>query len=223
MSKIPSRSRLPQFPFRLSLCALLALGAFAAVAQSGRRSGTPPAAPPAEAKQPEKKPKPEDEKRLDLIIGTDRRDVIAGIPLYLYDSVMLSCSRRLDESHGVRVDVVSKDMNRGEAVNSAKSQKDAYVVWLQLRTDGISDHTANNALSALHIDYTVFEPATGKVKTQGTCHQGPYKGGGVISPRTSGTNNAAIVESRLKDSAREAAERILKALNIALPSDVPNH
>jgi predicted small lipoprotein YifL len=210
-------SSLSVLSFRVVVCALVILAAVAAVAQSGRR-GAPRTPPSAETKQPEDKTEPSEPQRQDLIIGTDRSEVLAKVPLYLYESVLLSCSRRLDESHAVRVDVVSKDMNRSDAVSSAKSQKAAYVVWLQLRTDGISDYTANDALSALHIDYTIFEPLTAKVKAQGRCYQLQYKGG-VIAPRTSGTNNTPLIERRLKDAAREAADRILKALDIALPAD----
>lgn len=206
--------------FRLLLCALVALWSLTAVAQSGRRSvkGSPSIAPPTETKEPEKKPAAADEKpRLDLIIGASRGDVFAGIPPYFSDSVLLSCSRRLSESRSVRVDVASRAMERPDAINSAKSAKAGYVVWLQLRSDSIS----GGDLSDVRIDYWVYEAITAKVKTQGTSYQGAYRnGGGIISPRTRG-NNPAIAESLLKDSARDAAERILKALHIASPSDIP--
>ena len=221
---IPSRSRLLlRMSFRLSICGLVVLGALTAVAQSGRRSvkGSPSIAPPTETKEPEKKPAAADEKqRLDLIIGASRGDVFSGIPPYFSDSVLLSCSRRFSESRTVRVDVVSKALERPDAINSAKAAKEGYVVWLQLRSDS---NVPGSDLSDVRIDYWIFESVTAKVKTQGTTYQGAYRnGGGVISPRTRG-NNPAIAESLLKDSARDAAERILKALHIASPSDLPTH
>ena len=223
---IPSRfSFLPQFAFRLSICLLLTLFALTAVAQSGRRSGTgSPSVPPPEVKQPEKKPDPADQKRQEIILTANRGDVFAGIPLYLYDTVLKSCAGRLDDAHSVHVDVVSKHTSRSEAINTARAQKEAYVVWLQLRTDGVNNNAPGGDLSTISIDYTVYEPTTSKVKAQGTSYQGAYRGGGVVlSPRTIGNNNPAIAESRLKDAAQDAAERILKALHIALPSDMPTH
>lgn len=223
---IPSRSRfLLRTSFRLAVCALVTLGAWTAMAQSGRRSvtGSPsvkPPAPPEEPKQAEKKPATD---QLDLIVGTNRGDVFAGIPLYFYDSVLTSCSRRLNDSRSVKVDVVSKSMERVDAVNSAKAAKQGYVIWLQLRSDGMDGYTPGD-LSTVRIDFWVFEATTARVKTQGTCYQGMYRTGGVIlQPGTSGSNNPAIAESRLKDSARDAADRILKALHLSTASDIPSH
>lgn len=194
-----------------------------AMAQSGRRSvkGSPSVPPPVATKEPEKKPAADDEKQhLDLIIGASRSDVFSGIPPYFSDSVLLSCSRRLNDSRGLRVDVVARAMERVDAIKSAKAAKQGYVVWLQLRSDS---NVSGSDLSDVRIDYWVFESMTAKVKTQGTSYQGAYRnGGGVLSPRTRG-NNPAITESLLKDAARAAAERILKALNIASPSDIPTH
>src|SRR5258706_372747 len=141
---IPSRSScLLEFSFRLSVSALLTLFALTAAAQSGRRSvtGSPKVAPP-EVKQPERKPEPKDDQRQGIILSTNRGDVFAGIPLYFYDTVLKSCAGRLNDARGVRVDVVSQHTNRGDAIKSAKAQKEAYVVWLQLRTDGV--HRSGN-------------------------------------------------------------------------------
>src|SRR5436190_9860545 len=109
---IPSRSRiLLRISFRLMVCALVTLGAWTAMAQSGRRSvtGSPsvkPPEPPPDPKLSEKKPVPKE--RLDMIVGTNRGDAFAGIPLYFYDSVLSSCARRLDDASSLKVDVVAK-------------------------------------------------------------------------------------------------------------------
>ena len=223
---IPSRSYfLAQLSFRLSVCLLLTLFALTAAGQSGRRSvkGSPSVAPP-EVKQPEKKPEPKDEKRQGIIVTSNRGDSFAGIPLYFYDTVLKSCAGRLDDAHGVKVDVVSRHTSRSDAINNAKGQKEAYVVWLQLRTDGLNNNTPGADLGAISVEFTVYEPVTAKVKAQGTCYQGAYRTGGVIvGPRTTSTTNVVVAESRLKDSARDAAERILRALHIASPSDMPTH
>lgn len=224
---IPSKSQfLQRISFRILICALVTLVGLTAMAQSGRRSvtGSPsvkPPAPPEEPKQSEKKPANKDQ--LDLIVGTNRGDVFAGIPNYFYDSVLTSCSRRLNDARSLKVNVVSKSMERVDAINSAKAAKQGFVVWLQLRSDGMNGYTPGD-LSTVRIDYWVFEAITARVKTQGTCYQGMYRSGGVIlQPGTSGANNPAIAESRLIDSARDAADRILKALHISPASDIPSH
>ena len=223
---IPSRSSfLLQFSFRLSVSVLLTLFALSAAAQSGRRSvtGSPSVAPP-EVKQPEKKPEPKDDQQQGIILTTNRGDAFAGIPLYFYDTVLKSCAGRLNDARGVRVDVVAQHTNRGDAIKSAKAQKEAYVVWLQLRTDGVNNNAPGSNLSDISIDFTIFEATTAKVKGQGTSYLGAYRNGGVVlGPPTGGSSNPAIVESRLKDAAEDAAVRILKALHIASSSDIPAH
>jgi hypothetical protein len=223
---IPSNtSFLPQFSFRLSVCLLLLLTALTGAAQSGRRSttGSPSIAPP-EVKQPEKKPEPKDEKRQEIIVTSNRGDAFTGVPLYYYDTVLRACAGRLDDARAVKVEVVSKHTNRGEAINTAKAQKEAYVVWLQLRTDGVNNNRPTGDLGDISIEYTVYEPTTAKVKAQGTCYQGAARAGGVVlGPRTPGGGNPAIAESRLIDAAQDAAERILRALHLVLPTDLPTH
>lgn len=226
---VTSHSRfLPRTSFRLSLCLLLVLSALTVAAQSGRRSvpgspSVPAPTPPAEAKQPDKTSETKDIKRQEIIVTANRADAFAGIPLYFYDTVLKSCAGRLDDSRSVRVEVVTKYTSRSDAVNAAKAQKEAYVVWLQLRSDAARSNVPGN-LSDISIEYTVYEPTTAKVKTQGTCYQGSARAGGVVlSPGSGGNRNEALVESRLRDAAIDAAERILKGLHIASASDIPTH
>jgi hypothetical protein len=213
-----------QFGTGLALCVLCAACSLTVPAQSGRRLSKSPSVsvPDPEAKQSEKKAVTRAKPEFTLIVGGYRGDVFEGIPTYYYETVLQSCSRRLDDSQGVHVDVASKEMTRSDAVNRARAEKEAYVVWLQLRRDAYAGGNSN--LDSIYVEYTVFEPTTAKVKTQGNCYQGIYRTGGVVlSPKTSGRNNTVITEGRLKDAAREAAERILKALHVALPSDIPPH
>jgi len=209
---------------RSAVCVLFVVSALTALGQSGRRLSKSPAVsvPTPEAKQPEKKPVANDKPRLSLIVGADRGDAFGGIPTYYYDSVLQSCAGRLDDSRGVRVEVTGKDMTRGDALKRAKAEKEAYVVWLRLRTDSYSASNSSG-LDQIYIEYVVFEPTTAKVKTQGNCYQGAYRQGGVVLGLPTGGSNTMIAENRLKYAAQEAAERILKALNVALPSDIPIH
>src|SRR5260221_48601 len=100
-------------------CAIVALVAFVTFAQSGRRATKPASSTPASTpeaspgeKKPEAKPPVKIRPDLTLIVGADRGDLVSGIPPYFYDTVLQSCSRRLDDATGVHVDVQSHPMTR---------------------------------------------------------------------------------------------------------------
>jgi hypothetical protein len=198
-----------------AVCLLILLSALTALAQSGRRGSKSPAVsvPTPEAPPAEKKPTAKDAPRLNLILGISRGDVFANIPSYYYDSVLESCARRLDDSRAVHLEVEPHEMTRSDALKRAKNEKEAFVVWLELRSDAYSQSSAN--LDQIYIEYTVFEPVTGKTATQGHAYQSAYRRGGIPIP--GGRNSTMVVEGRLRAAAEEAAERILKGLHIALP------
>jgi hypothetical protein len=199
-----------------AVCLLLMLSALTVLGQSGRRgSKSPPVAVPTpEAPAPEKKPVARDQPRLNLTLGTDRVNSFSGIPTYYYDSVLESCAKRLGDSSAVRLEVVP-EMMRTDAIKRAKGEKEGFVAWLELRSDGGSP-TSGTSLDNIYIEYTVFEPVTGKIASTGHAYQSMYRKGLPI-PGTSGRNSTMITESRLRDAAEEAAEKILKALHLALP------
>lgn len=227
---IPIRTYfLRQFPLRLSVCVLLLLFALTAAAQSGRRSGTgspsvPVPTPSPDASTDNKSDPNKKEQRQDIILTSDRGDAFAGVPLYFYDLVLKSCAGRLDDAREVKVEVVQKHTGRSEAINNAHGQKTAYVVWLQLRTDGINNNTGSVDYGNISVDFTVYEPTTAKVKVQGSVYQGAARNKGVIvGPNTNGGTNSAVAESRLREAARDAAERIIRGLHLVLPTDMPTH
>lgn len=201
----------------LFLCAATAFG------QSGRRgSKSPPVSVPTpEATQPEEKPR-NDAPRINLLVGTNRGDVFAGIPNYMYDDVLQSCSKRLRESSSVNVDLFTREMTRSDAIRLAKEAKDGYVIWLNLRGENQMDSSSGN-LSAVFIEFMAFEAVTAKVKANGNSYQGDYRRGGVVTQPGGRTNNTAAVEYRLRIAAEDAAARLLKALHIASISDIPPH
>jgi hypothetical protein len=200
---------------------LLVICALAVMAQSGRRAPkssplpapTPESSPtPTATKSPEKPPLP-------LIVGIDTHDSFSGIPLYFNGSVLESCVDRLREGHSVSVEVASRDLGRGEAVKRAKAEKEGYVVLLQLRLDGMGA-SGNATLSDVYVEYFVFAPTTAKQIASGRTYQQAYRNRGVvIGPGSSG--NAVYAEYRLKQAAREAAERILHEVHISPPAGRP--
>ena len=208
-----------------AVCLLIALTTLTAFGQSGRRgSKSPPiSVPTPEAPQPEKKPVVNDQPKLNLVVGMDRGNGFGTIPSYYYDSVIESCAARLNDSRRVQLEVVPGEMTRGDAIKRAKGEQETYVVWLQLRVDTFNRTAGTNADDMIYIEYTLFEPTTAKIRMQGNSYQGLYRQGGITIPGTSGRTNTMITERRLQDAAQDAAVKILKALHIALPSDIPPH
>ncbi|MGI9165277.1 MAG: hypothetical protein ACR2G5_02635 [Pyrinomonadaceae bacterium] len=215
------RSRL----LRIQAASLAAIAVFAIVAfcagtltaQSGRRVPKSKSAPPPEPQSVPAETKPAEKAKptLSLIVGINRDLSFLNIPSYFSDSVLRACVDRLDDYPSVEVDVAPRDVNRGEAAKRAKAEKEAYVVWLNLREDSMSDGGRSN-FSDIYIQYVVFTPQTAKVATSGQTYQQSFRSGGVIGlPRTSG----AASEYALKQAAREAAERILAAIKSHTPGD----
>ena len=193
-----------------------------AIPQSGRRAQKPIPAP---ASTPEPTPttnkQGEKEKAtITFIVGVDRYLGFSTIPLSFYDTVARGCAERLDDAAGVKIEVASKEMNRGDAVLRAKAEKEAFTVWLQLKVENVSGDSATvNNLSQLFIEYAVFAPTTAKTVTWGhTYQQGYRKGGVVVGPPGSSRGNVSYSEYLLQQAAREAAERILSALKMGAPS-----
>jgi len=201
-------------PGLLVICALIV------VAQSGRRA---PKSAPIPAPTPESSPTPTAKKSLEkpalpLIVGIDPNDSFSNIPLYFTGSVLQSCVERLRDEPAVSVEVASRDMSRGDAVKRAKVEKEGYVVLLQLRLDSMASPTNAN-LSEVYVEYFVFAPTTAKQVTSGRTYQQAYRNRGVVvGPGTSG--NTVYAEYRLKQAAREAAERILHGVHISPPPGV---
>jgi hypothetical protein len=185
-----------------------------AVAQSGRRVKNPtPAAVPLPEPTPPPAATPENPKPvLKLVLGMERPDGFTGISLNTYTGVLRSCAERLDEPLSVKVELAQHPMRRIEAINRAKTEKDAYVIWLQVRADEMSSNptgTPNNA----YIEYLVFAPTTAKLVTSGSTYP---RRGVIASPRTTGVNG----DRAFNEAARAAADKILAALQMHIPSHI---
>ncbi len=210
------------FSFSLAVIVAWAFATFPkpTTAQSGRRlpktAATPapsPQALPAEVKPPEKT-KP----ALRFIVGIEHPDAFKGVPSYLSETVLQACASRLDEAPAVEVDVSHRDVNRGEAIKRAKAEKEAYVVWMHLRSDTATAGVERDP-NQLFVEYVVYSPTTAKLATSGRTYQRAYGTGPVImTPRVPGRASWPYIEQALKQAGREAAERILAALKTELPS-----
>lgn len=197
--------------------ALIALLNGPIVGQSGRRGPktsvpAPTPAPPDVPHVPEeKKPASENKAALTFIVGIDRGSGFSYVPTYFYDTVLRACAERLDNAPSVSVTVANRELNRAEAIKRAKAETESYVVWMQLRGErGVSQ--SGDDLREIYLDYLVYAPTTAKTVTNGRTYQQMARAGGVIA-MPPGRGSVVYSEQLLKQAARDAADRILSAMN----------
>ena len=210
--------RAPQVskPLSVSLAlALVAICTLGIVAQSGRRvrkSETAVPVPTPEA-TPAPTPAPKPEPTLTFIVGMEKFSDYTRISLNTFSGVLRSCAARLADASLVEAETTSRDISRGDAVRQAKSEKVAYVVWLQLRTNNINGRpTVYDDPNDVYLQYTVFAPTTAKQVTSGNTYPEAYRNARVRVP-TSSTQG----DFYLNQAARGAAERILDHFHLRLP------
>jgi hypothetical protein len=202
------------------LCGTLLLSCgLAVVAQSGRRVRKP-APLPIPTPEATSTPTTSSEKpklAITFIVGLDKYGDSSRISLNAYSGVLRNCTDRLGDSLSVKAEVSTHDMSRSDAVRQAKAEKEAYIVWLQLRPNTFTGQTgvyddSNN----VYIEYSVFAPATAKLATSGNTYPEAYRNKRVRVP-TSSTNG----DYYLNQAARGAAERILDHFHLRLPNTLP--
>jgi hypothetical protein len=140
-----------------------------------------------------------------FIVGMNKLTGLSRIPAATASSVLRACANRLDEPEPVKADTTSKEMNRGDAIARAKSEKEAYIVWLRLLPNNVSGRAGSNDPEDLYIEYSVFAPATGKESASGRVFPA-YRNRAIIpGPKTTGVTSYGY----LIQAAKETAERIL--------------
>jgi hypothetical protein len=142
---------------------------------------------------------------------------------------------RLKESQRLTVSV-ERELRRKDAIDLAKSKTNAYVVWFEMEVDlgpgDLEKDTEKAAIAPVNprcllVTYAVFTPGTGKVKTQGRVYQVGYQSicvGGVYHPSPYPDTRQPIrlpAESTLKQAGREAADRLMTALDLPVPPAHP--
>jgi len=185
-------------------------------AQSGRRSSNGQTTAPSVSGPKTVEKTTVKAPRIQLLVSVEDRNQLASVPYYLSDTVLDNCVRRLNDATEVNATVARRSMTRAEAIIRAKAQKEAFVIFLQIESDITpSAKQAKNGPDELYVRYTIFEPATARIKQWGRTHQQIYKTGqGGVS--TSAKNSAVYSEYALKQAAKEAAERTLEAFEIKI-------
>jgi hypothetical protein len=201
----------------LLICALLVLTS--AQAQSGRRPPKQPTSPdpmpPAQTEPPiQPSTRAETGHRLPILVVRNLPTIGSSS---IYTNIALNgCLEELKRSPAVEV-ASAKDKNRKEASDYAKASTDTYVVLIQLDQDTVDvEHPSVSVLggnpATLCVSYILFTPGTGKVKTQGKVYQGQRRGPVGLPP-----GSQASVDYELRRCGREAADRVLDALNFPRP------
>jgi hypothetical protein len=193
--------------------------ALAILAQSGRRvRKAEPAATPAPTAEESPTPTPAAKPATTMwfVVGIEKFGDSSSVPLNVYSGVLRTCTDRLN-SGSAKAEAPSSDMSRADAVKQAKSEKEAYVVWLQIRasTNGSSSVYADPR--DLYVQFSVLAPVTAKQVTSGSTFPERYRNtGGVRHPTSSNEG-----DYYLNQAARAAAERILDHFHRRMPSTLP--
>ncbi|MCI0488555.1 MAG: hypothetical protein L0229_18355 [Blastocatellia bacterium] len=215
-----------------SLMAVLvfALIAFAITAashaQSGRRlpdkrTKRVETAPPAKSES-ETVPSTEQPRKAGIPVLVARYSPTVTDSGYYSSIVSRGCVERLKKSTSLSV-TEGREMNRAEASDYAKGSSDIYVAWLEIEVNlrGGNSRSSSQAFDEdFRIRYALYEPGTGKMKTQGVIHQRPYQprvgGVGLPLPLPSGRSTGEYI---LHQAGEDAADRFISALNAAKPND----
>ena len=193
--------------FVITIVALLSLTI--ASAQSGRKSAKTGPLPPVPMPTPEtvapvskEKPKP----ALTVLVGFERMNYYGNAAMVDEGAALRALVDRLTDHAGVEVASTARNMTRSDAIRSAKSEKEAYVIRVELNLDGMDGD--------LRMSYTVYSPQTAKIKASGQTYPQMYSNRGVIlNPRS-----VVYGTRQMEEAARDVAERILKAFNLHLAS-----
>lgn len=185
-------------------------------AQSGRRlpklppkstETTPPKETPAEESKPAK---PRDKAPLAQVVVVYQLYSVMSAQ-YLTDAVLDGCLGRLQKALDLSARF-GKEMNRKEASDIAKKSTDTYVLWLQLESESFGQDTGRNSIQSYYVNYTLYEPGTGKNKISGHVYQRQTGIGQLPQGGYGG-------EYRLRRAGVELADRVIAALNLPTPPD----
>ena len=217
-------------PASAFLCTILIIFFFASVTQA--QSGRAPKAKgtPAPSATSENTTKPGEAKaRLPILSLVIVNSVNSAKAVVWTSMALKELIDRIRESPDMKV-TQEKDMSRKEAGELAQTKTDVYVVWIQFEVDasmGAIDRETDTVVMGLNpgclfISYIVFMPGTTKIKAQQRIYQDGYRAqciGTATQPATQSSDRLRYpVTQTLPKAAREAADRIKKALE--LPSSI---
>jgi hypothetical protein len=188
-----------------------------ALAQSGRRqskniSPSPPASveakPEVEIKKPSVKPAPV----ASFIVGGNRLSDTFNIPVGYLSIAIDACIERLGKASSLSVTGGGDNMSRKEAIDKAKKQETAYVVWLELK---VEDN--GSASSSIILEYSVFSPQTGKAKTSGHIYldRAQLNNGRIGVGLPPSSTRRLSLDYLVREGGRSVADRVMDTFHVA--------
>jgi hypothetical protein len=187
----------------------------AAIAQSGRRQIKRDAAPPIiapEIKTEEvaKPPKAKASPIASLIVGGDTLSSTFDVPSGYLDIAINSCIERLSKASSLMVKSAGSSMRRKEAIDKAKKQEEAYVVWVDLKSE-----MGGASQTGLILEYSIFSPQTAKVKDSGHIYLDRARNSrvGVGLPQSIGRK--LPLDYLMKEGGRELANRVMNIFHVS--------
>lgn len=211
-------SKFSRRAFAILLASFSLSCAAVSLAQSGRQPRKPSSPPISEPESPAPTPTPAPAPKPSLLlnVGMDQNSGFVNLPLNFYADALRTIIDRLSKDASVRVNDVGM-ITRGDAVNSAKKEKEAYVIYLQLKVDSMNPDAFSEDARDTILEYWVFTPGTAKIATSGHTYPRAYQNKAVIPrPNSSGTYNSYLVIL----AAKAAAEQILDYFKKHRPADV---
>jgi hypothetical protein len=229
-----SRVYLKQVFKLTTVAALLVLTGSILNGQSGRRVKRPSTVTPVpssvvtapETSQESKAEEKPDPSKIAIVVTSHNESGI--IPMDRARSIVSSFTQRLRDNKSTAV-TEGKARTYGDAQTQAEANKSAYFVWLNLQPDTYDSSSPNRGAinyDDIVVQYTVFSPVTGRVKTQGRVYYQRAQSQRTRTLGIPGTSNGRNyptqsprmpVEYTLERAGREAADRVLEALKDVVP------
>lgn len=202
-------------PSALVLCLLITFAAQeSAQAQSGRRAPVRQPTPPGQAAPaPETNPSPTPAATEAPVAKTG---FLVAAQIKTKDvpdraqKIFISFVQRLNQSSGATATAIGH-LKRDEAIKRARAETESYVIWLELSADKLQEGTLVLWSADLIVKYSVFEPATGRVKTNGKVFYQPAEG---ARARSSSWPTGPPKKMTPEAAGEEAADLVLDWLSL---------
>lgn len=207
----------------LLACALIAASVAPAAAQSGRRPPPRRPDPPAATPAPAPTPAPPEAARPKTPISVAKDVANINFPHAVAKYLVGECLSRFRAVPLYAASTV-RDLRRNEAIDMAKADETAYVLWLEFTTDAAdNDRSAMGRpdLRNLVVRYILYAPGTGDVTIQGRLYftaDTRARAGRVLIPYGGGGRGSNYT---LEEAGQKIAEHVMDSIGAPASAPMP--